>query len=151
MTDTVGSGAGNDVLLGGSGNDLLDGGQGNDTLDGGIGADTLNGGDGADRFLFTSAPGPGNVDAIADFDRKADTIVLDHAVFAGLAVGALAASAFRTINNGTKLDADDRILFDTKSGDLLFDRDGSGTAYAAIQFATLADHAQLGSGNFIVI
>ena len=101
------------------------------------------------RFAcFDSAPGSGNVDTILDFAAADDNVLLDDAVFTGLAAGALAAGAFRT---GTAAaDADDRIIYNSTTGALLFDVDGVGGA-AAVQFATLTGAPALTAADFFVI
>ena len=103
---------------------MLDGGSGNDLLDGGLGADTLTGGSGADSFRFSTALAGGNIDRITDFNVAADTIQLAAAVFADAgAVGALALGAFHKSAAGVAHDADDRIIYDTDSGNLYYDED----------------------------
>ncbi len=69
-------------------------------------------------------------------------------MFTGLAAGALAAGAFTTGSAATQ--ADDRIVYNTATGALLFDADGTGGA-AAVQFATLAGGLALTSADFLVI
>jgi serralysin len=136
--DLTGNEIGN-VIYGNAGANVLDGKGGNDVL---LGLD------GQDSFAFTTALGAGNVDRIDDFVVADDTIRLDNAVFGGLADGALAAGAFATGPAATE--ADDRIVYDSATGALLFDADGSG-AGAAVQFATLAGGLALTSGDFLVI
>jgi Ca2+-binding RTX toxin-like protein len=121
----------------GTGNELANtvaGNTGHNILDGGFGADTLNGGGGGDVFRFSTALGADNVDRIFIFDHAADTIQLDHAVFASLGTGALAAGAFNKGTSATQ--ADDRILFDSASKSLYYDADGMGGA-DAVKFATI--------------
>ena len=80
-----------------TGNELAQymyGNAGANLLDGKGGADVMTGFGGADKFAFTSALGGGNVDRIGDFSSGSDEILLDDAVFAGLALGALDADAF---------------------------------------------------------
>lgn len=112
------------------------------------GRDLLAGFGGADSFRFSTALGPGNVDAIADFVSGTDRIRLDDAVFAGVGgLGALAAGAFVT---GTAAgDADDRIIYNGATGQLFFDADGSG-AGAAVLFATLTGHPTLVASDFVI-
>ncbi|WP_051201588.1 M10 family metallopeptidase C-terminal domain-containing protein [Paracoccus aminophilus] len=76
--DRLVGGAGRDTLLGGIGNDTLLGGAGNDELRGGAGNDVLYGGAGADRFIFEAGH-----DAIMDFQRGVDTIVLSERLWGG--------------------------------------------------------------------
>jgi Ca2+-binding RTX toxin-like protein len=91
---------------------------------GGDGNDVLVGLGDADIFAFTTAPGASNVDTIADFQAGGDRITLDHGVFAALTAGALDPNAFFA---GTAAhDADDRIIYDSTTGNLFFDADGNG-------------------------
>ena len=112
----------------------LTGNGGHNILDGGLGADTLSGGGGGDTFRFSTALGPDNVDRIVAFDHAADTIQLDHTIFASLGLGGLDAGAFNLGAAATQ--ADDRILFHAGSKSLYYDADGLGGA-AAIKFATI--------------
>jgi Ca2+-binding RTX toxin-like protein len=144
------SGTGNSLanaITGNNATNTLSGNQGDDTLDGGLGADALIGGAGADEFVFSSALGGGNVDAVSDFSTADDTIVLDAAVFTALSVGALPAGAFHV--GASAGAADDRIIYDSATGALYYDEDGAGGA-AQIQFATLAAGLALTSADFIV-
>ena len=144
------TGAGNaldNVLTGNSGANTLYGLDGADSLNGGLGADVLQGGLGADTYVFNSALGGGNIDAIVGFSVVDDTIQLDHAIFTGLADGVLDAGAFHA--GATAADADDRIIYDSATGALYFDADGDGGG-AAVQFATLAAGLGLTSADFIV-
>lgn len=141
--------------IGGTGNTLdnvLVGNVGKNVLNGAVGADTLTGGRGSDTFVFNSALGGRNVDKISDFDTKADLIHLDDAIFLGLKTGALLAGAFRI---GTAAaDASDRIIYDDATGALSFDRDGSGAAYKAVQFAMLSPNlkaAGIAYNDFFII
>ena len=85
---------------------------------------------------------------LADFNPADDTIRLENAVFTGLAAGALAAGAFNTGAAATQ--ADDRIIYNSATGALLFDADGTG-AGAAVQFATLQTGLTLTAADFFVI
>jgi serralysin len=126
----------------------IEGGAGNDLLNGGLGADTLVGAGGADQFLFNSALGAGNVDTLADFTSGSDRIFLDHSVFSAIGNGALAPGAF--VNGTAAQDADDRILYDSTTGNLFYDADGNG-AGAAVLFATLQGHPTLVATDIAVI
>jgi len=136
--------------LGGlSGNDTLRGGAGNDALHGGTGNDTLDGGANADGFYFeTALDAATNIDTILGYVVADDTIFLDNAVFTGLADGALAAGAFNT--GSAAIDADDRIIYNSVTGALLFDADGVGGA-AAVQFATVTAGLAMSASEFTVI
>ena len=124
------------------------GNAGANLLDGGAGADTLAGFGGADRFAFTSALGGGNVDRILDFVSGSDKLLLDHAVFGGLAAGGLPANAF--VTGTAAADGNDRIIYNNATGQLFYDADGNGGG-SAMLFATLDGHPALGAGDFLVI
>lgn len=150
---------GDDELHGGNGNDALNGGRGADDLFGGAGADTLNGGrgndsltggvgGGVDTFVFNTALGAGNVDRIEDFSSAFDQIAIDNAVFTGLVLGPLAAGEFRLGANAA--DANDHILYQSSTGNLFFDQDGTG-AIGKVLFAQLDAGTVINAGDFTVI
>ncbi len=146
--DITGAGnALNNVIIGNSGANTLYGLDGADTLDGGLGADTLQGGTGADNYVFSTALGGGNIDSVVGFNAVDDTIVLSNAIFTGLSVGTLAASAF--VIGAAAADADDRIIYNSATGALFFDADGNGGG-VAVQFATLTAGLALTNSDFIV-
>jgi serralysin len=151
LANTITGNSGNNTLDGGTGNDTLTGGVGNDVLIGGLGNDTLTGGNGKDFFVFNTALNAStNVDTITDFNVVADTIRIDNAVFTGLANGTLAAAAFKANTSGNAGDASDRIIYETDTGNLFFDADGTGSA-AKILFATLSPGLALTNADFVVI
>ena len=131
------SGGGNaDTLFGSFGTDTLEGGIGNDRLHGGASSDDLIGGAGLDSFYFDAPLNAAvNVDDIIGLQGPDDSIFLDRAIFTGIAAdGAIGAAAFRL---GTSaLDTDDRILYDSATGQIRYDADGIGGT-AAILFATV--------------
>jgi Ca2+-binding RTX toxin-like protein len=138
--------------INGTGNALRNsivGNSGNNTLNGGAGNDTLTGDSGADTFVFNTALGAANIDRITDFNALADTIRLENAIFTGLAAGTLAATGFVQNTSGNAADASDRIIYESDTGRLYFDRDGTGAA-AKVHFATLATGLTLTSADFFV-
>lgn len=138
------------VIQGNSAANSVEGSSGNDTLNGGLGNDTLIGGTGQDRFVFNSALGATNIDRITDFNVIDDIIALENAIFIGPAAGALAATAFIANLTGNAADAGDRILYETDTGKLFYDRDGTGVV-PKVQFATLALNLGLTSADFVII
>jgi Ca2+-binding RTX toxin-like protein len=134
-----------------TGNNLANeiyGNNGTNTINGGAGSDFLMGFGGVDIFAFTTALGATNVDQIIDFSVADDTIALDDAVFTGLATGVLAAGAF--VNGSAAADADDRVLYNSVTGQILFDADGNG-AGVAVLFATVSAGTVLTANDFTVI
>jgi len=117
-------------------------------LNGRDGNDTLNGGAGADIFRFDSALNAGtNVDDIIGYSVADDTIFLNRAIFTGIAAnGTLAAGAFRA--STAAVDADDRILYDSATGQIFYDSDGVG-GVAAILFATVTPATVLSNADFV--
>jgi Ca2+-binding RTX toxin-like protein len=140
---------GNDNLYGGVGDDIVAGFQANDIVVGGAGNDTLIGGTGSDRFVFDNALGAGNIDLLLDFVINEDKIVLDRDVFSALgSIGALDAGKLRIGTNAA--DSSDRIIYNPTTGDLFYDRDGSGGA-GKIKFAILQPSLALEGADFSVI
>lgn len=140
------SGGGGMIGLGSDNPNYLEGNDGNDTLNGKLGADTMTGGAGFDYFMFDTALGGGNIDRILDFTPDVDRFLLKDTIF-GLPMGVLNAAAFRS--GAAAADADDRIIYNPATGQVLFDADGNGPG-AAIQFALIATGLNIGHDEFIV-
>ncbi len=126
------------TIYGNAGNNVIDAKGGNDTI-------YLMGG--TDTVYFSTALGAGNVDAVRGFTSGDDKLQLDSVTFAGLAPGALPASAFAL---GAAGDADDRIVYDQANGLLWFDGDGNGSG-AAVLFATFDQGTPLAASDFLVV
>jgi Ca2+-binding RTX toxin-like protein len=143
-----------DIFLTGNANgNEVRGNAGNNIINGGDGRDTLTGLGGFDQFAFNTAlDAATNVDEITDFNVGEDSINLDNAVFTGISsnvgFGTLRAEQFVT---GTAAqDAQDRIIYDSVTGALFFDADGTG-AVAAIQFAEVTPGLALTNLDFLVV
>ena len=143
---------GNNVLNGAGGNDTISGGLGADRLYGGVGNDKLMGGAGADAFVFnTTLNSSRNVDTITDFSATDDTIWLENAVFKTLTkTGMLASSAFFASTAGVAHDSNDRIIYETDTGNLYYDSNGS-AAGGRVLFAHLKAGLALTYQDFHVI
>ena len=111
-------------------------------------ARSWSGGTGKDVFAFSTGIGT-SVDVITDFTVVDDTIWLEDHVFAGLSPGALAAAAFAANTSGLATSAAHRVIYESDSGALWFDADGSG-AGARVQFATLGTGLALTAADFFV-
>ena len=66
------------------------------------------------------------------------------------AAGPLAADAFKNMDDGPK-DASNRILYNADTGNLYYDAGGSGGAFAAIKFASIANLVIVTAADFTVI
>ncbi len=149
---------GNQRWDGGAGDDTMEGSPGSDTLAGGLGNDVLGGDHGgfpsiADSFLFDVAPGPANADLITDFASGSDRIVLDgstHASSGASGTFATGDARFWSSGTGAAHDADDRVIYNTSSGELWYDADGNG-AGARQLIATLQGTPNLAATDIAII
>ncbi|WP_134494265.1 cadherin domain-containing protein [Microvirga pakistanensis] len=142
--------AGNDTFKGGLGNDILTGSDGSDILYGGLGKDILSGGTGKDTFVFdTKLNKSANVDTVSGFSVKDDAIRLENAIFRKLTKTGVLKKDFFTIGAKAK-DKNDHIVYDSKTGALSYDADGSGKG-AAIKFAQLSKNLKMSAADFFVI
>lgn len=152
FNDTLTGNAKANRFMGGVGNDKLVGGAGKDTLSGGAGKDKLDGGTGDDTFQFNAPVIAANADKIIGFSAGHDTFELENAIFTELTkTGGLAAGLFKDLGvDGAKLDKNDRVVYNSDTGDLAYDRDGKGGA-AAVVFAHLDNKAHLSAGDFHIV
>lgn len=114
----------NDTLSAGRYSDTLNGGDGNDVLIGGLGADTLTGGLGADQFRLNGNRGTSSADALTDFESGTDRIELQTKIFKSLGLGQITADEF--VSATAAQTATQNLVYDTASGELFYDADGSG-------------------------
>nr|MDZ8005914.1 calcium-binding protein [Nostoc sp. DedSLP05] len=139
---------GNDTLDGGySGSDTIIGGAGNDTLIGGNANDKLYGGSGIDTFVFNSLNE--GVDRIYDFNATNEVIQISVDFSGGLSTGVLKASQF-TIGTSATTGAQ-KFIYNSTTGALFFDSDGSAGAFGKVQFAQLSTGLSLTNNNFVVV
>ncbi|MEH2067495.1 MAG: calcium-binding protein [Nostoc sp.] len=138
---------GNDTLDGSSGNDTLKGGNGNDVLTGGRGNDSLYGGGGTDTFIFDNF-GEG-VERIYDFNATNEVIQVSITDFGGdLSPGVLKTSQFTIGASATT--TSQRFIYNSTTGGLFFDSDGSAGAFTQVQFAQLSAGLSLTNNNFVL-
>ncbi|MGK9259421.1 calcium-binding protein [Sinorhizobium meliloti] len=138
-------------IWGGTGNDSLSGDANANLLSGGGGSDTLFGGAGADIFQFDFALGAGNVDTVVDF-TAGDRLFLSKSVFTTLSGGTLAATQFYAAAGATDAqNVNQKIIYDTTSGALYYDADGSLSGHTAVQFAVLSTQPGLTAGDFVLV
>ena len=147
--------ASSDTLIGNGGNDTINGGDGNDFLFGGLGNDSLTGGAGSDAFVFDGAPNAtNNLDRITDFVSGTDKFQFSKAIFTKLGpIGALSINEFYAAAGAVRgIDTLDRVIYNTTTGALYYDADGSGNG-AAIQVALIGatTHPSLAVGDFQIV
>jgi Ca2+-binding RTX toxin-like protein len=133
-------------ILGNDGVNKIYGREGNDILTG-------NGGN--DFFIFDTKPNASsNADTITDFSNVSgnnDTIRLENAVFTALTTtGALGSGFFAANSSGTAQDSSDRICYETDTGNLYYDSNGSG-AGGSVLFANLTNIPSLTSSDFFIV
>jgi Ca2+-binding RTX toxin-like protein len=142
---------------------VLSGLDGNDTLDGGSGNDTLTGGLGNDTFIFSQGiKGNKNIDTLKDFVHGQDKIYLSADIFNKLATAvefvsgsepmSLAKADSHYLVSTAKVkavDASSYLLYDTATGRLSYDEDGSGKLVAS-SFVTLTGKPVLTLDDFYI-
>ncbi len=142
-------------LYGRAGNDGLSGGLGDDTLNGGAGRDTLRSGNGQDVFVFDTKPNTStNRDKITDYNVTFDTIWLDNAVFTKLGRGTEASpvrinKAYFKVGDKAA-DKNDYVLYNSKTGVLSYDADGSGRG-KAVEIAQLSKNLKMTFNEFYIV
>lgn len=153
------NGTGNALANSLSGNgaaNSLNGGDGHDTLNGMTGNDTLTGGNGDDTFSFTTAlNASSNRDVITDFVSGTDKLSCSKLVFKGFSSTAttITSSQFRSgAGITTATTTSDRFLYDSSTGLLRFDDDGSRSASKPITVALLgtSSHPVLAFTDFVL-
>jgi len=151
--DVLNLGTGDDTGIGAQHDDTLNGAAGNDSLYGKGDNDILQGGEGADRFVFDTALNAAtNTDAIADFSSGTDKLVLSKSVFtaASLLVGTLKPGQFVAGDGAVALDANDRIIVDTATGNIYYDSNGNAAGGRTL-FATLDEEAHIVASDILIV
>ncbi|MBD1804070.1 calcium-binding protein [Microcoleus sp. FACHB-SPT15] len=124
LSNTLTGNQANNLLFGKSGDDTLLGLMGSDRLVGGSGADTLTGGAGADRFIRKYSHT--GVDTITDFNVAEDTFLVSASSFGGELVGGSVIRETQFTVGEAALDESDRFIYNSTTGGLFFDADGTG-------------------------
>ncbi|MEH2465343.1 beta strand repeat-containing protein [Nostoc sp.] len=145
----VDNSSGNNLLEGSDGNDHLSaaGAVGNNSFNGGLGDDILTGGKGADTFVFESYYQ--GLDRLENFSTANDRIQISSAGFGGgLLTGTLQTSQFTIGTSATT--SEERFIYNSATGKLFFDLDGSASGFTQVQFAQLSTGLSLTNNNFVV-
>jgi Ca2+-binding RTX toxin-like protein len=143
----------NDRLTGNAAAQNLTARGGADTLEGAAGLDTLWGGAGADIFVFREM-GAANADRIGDWSSGSDKVHLDDAAFTAVGATGNFASGdgrFWSAAGATSgHDSNDRVIYNTSTGSLYYDGDGSGSGAAQL-IATLTGLPGVAASDIVVI
>jgi Ca2+-binding RTX toxin-like protein len=147
--DTLNGGTDNDELHGDGGADILKGQDGNDFIEGGAGADNLSGG--ADDDIYYYASTAHGRDRILDFNTDQDQFHFKASAF-GVEGGYNVVEGLTFIaNNNPFAQTDDAtVLYETDTGRLYFDGDGTG-AGAAVLIATIKGAPSVGDDDIIFV
>ena len=152
----VSGASGSNILNGGNGNDYLfvsdasyrntlNGGNGNDTLTGGN-SDSLTGGNGKGIIAFNSYNE--GIDRVYDFNATNELIQVSVVGFGGgLATPSLKPSQFTIGTSATAIAQ--RFIYDSVTGGLFFDLDGSASGFTQVQFVQLSAGLSLTENNFV--
>ncbi|APG95372.1 calcium-binding protein [Sinorhizobium americanum] len=131
------------TLVGNSGNNILSGSSGKDKLTGGLGNDSF--------FFNSTLSATSNVDTITDFNVANDTIRLENAVFTAISgTGTLTAAQFVKNTTGLAADTTDRIIYESDTGKLFYDSNGSGSG-GSVHFATVGTNLSITAADFFVV
>jgi Ca2+-binding RTX toxin-like protein len=136
-----------DLLFGGAGANTLLGTANNDTLFGAAGNDTLTGGLGNDTFRF-SATNQGT-DSITDFLPGSDKLLFVNTAFGNLAQGTLHAGNFVSGAAPAPTQAAPQFLYNSATGQLAFDADGTGGG-VAVNIVSLVGAPALGAADILL-
>jgi len=144
-------------IMGSAFADVLLGGPSDDTIDGGGGKDTESGGPGNDQFVFdTKLNAHTDVVHITDFAHAQDLIDLSGHIFENrvghhlIPIHVNAHTFYAARGAHTAHTASTRLIYNTKTGALYFDADGSGHK-PAVEFAVLDGHPHLTFHDFQLI
>jgi len=136
-------------IIGSSNDDIITGTADNNILIGGLGNDTLTGGAGGDQFTFNNRNE--GIDTITDFlSSQGDKITVSAAGFGGGLAAGVAITTAQFVLGTTALNASNRFIYNTITGGLFFDGDGTDTL-AAIQIATLSSKPTLTASDIVVL
>lgn len=137
------------TIVGSNTNQTIQGAGGDDRFIGGLGNDTLTGSGGVDTFVLFNTFA--DRDFITDFASGTDKLEISATLFGGgLSAGLLSgAQFFSGAGAVSATTAAQRFIYNSSTGNLLFDADGNG-AGAAVLFANLSSIPTLTAADFLI-
>ncbi|MEM9044355.1 MAG: LamG-like jellyroll fold domain-containing protein [Pseudomonadota bacterium] len=144
--DRISLGAGSDTAFGGADVDRINGGDDDDLIVGGEGNDIVRGGDGSDTIRFAEF-GDFNYDRIQGFEVGTDKIELDRTTFDAISGDALGDQFVIATESQS---AEDRVIYDAKSGFIMYDADGTGETEAEF-IARVSRNLDLSADDFSLV
>jgi fibronectin-binding autotransporter adhesin len=137
------------TITGSNTNQTIQGAGGNDRFVGGLGNDTLTGSGGADTFVLLNSFA--DRDFVTDFVSGSDKLEISASLFGGgLSAGVLSGAQFLSgVGAASATTAAQRFIYNSSTGNLLFDADGNG-AGAAVLFANLSSVPTLTAADFLI-
>ncbi|MDW9596686.1 calcium-binding protein [Sinorhizobium meliloti] len=146
LLGSANNGSGNalaNIIVGNASNNLLNGARGRDTLTGGAGDDTF--------FFNSTLSSLSNVDTITDFNVADDTMRLENANFTAIVgTGVLTAGQFVSNTTGVASDADDRMIYETDTGNIYYDSNGN-AAGGRVHIAIVGANLGITAADFFVV
>ena len=140
------------TLSGNSQANSITGNSADNLIDGKGGKDTLTGGGGSDTFFLSVMPvAAKHVLSITDFNPAQDHIALSVAAYPAFAGSTMISPArFIASTKPVARSPNENLLYDTDSGKLFVDADGSGKK-APMLVATLTGLPELSASDFVII
>jgi hypothetical protein len=80
-----------------------------------------------------------------------DRIVLDKDIFVGLWAGDMPDPAFQVAAGTMAFNTSARIVYNPVTGNLIYDRDGSGTQFKSGAFAHVGSTLELSAADFLIV
>jgi Ca2+-binding RTX toxin-like protein len=146
-TDTIKAGGGNNTLYLGAGHETVSLGGGNNTLILTTGTYDVSAGHGTDLFEFTGSQALLNLSFASNDELVFRATGFDLGVDNGLGTGTpqpIAASLFSSRADGTFATPDNRFAYDSVTGTLYYDAQGSTPGSTSFAVADLTNHPHLG-------
>jgi len=149
-TDTIKAGGGNNTLYLGAGHETVSLGNGNNTLILTTGTYDVSAGKGTDLFVFTGSQALLDLSFASNDELVFRATGFDLGADNGLGTGIpqpIAASLFSSHTDGTFATPDNRFAYNSATGMLYYDAQGSTPGSTSFAIADLTNHPHLSAAN----